>query len=189
MRPLATLALLAVLASPAMSAVIHDESSDGDLSTDPAAPTPVAFPTITNTILGTVSNSAQGVDRDYITFTIDSDRVVTALNLLALAPNNLAFLSFNSGATSFVPSAATSASFLAGIHVSGPQVGTNLMPLFVDNSVTTNALTEPFLGPGTYCFLIQQTSMITQSYSLEFEVAFVLPAQRNTWGSIKALYR
>ena len=88
-----------------------------------------------------------------------------------------------------MPSGATAASFLAGIHADAGDVGANLMPAFVSNSVTTNHLTMPFLTPGTYCFVIQQTSAITQSYSLEFIVDYVLPAKPSTWSAIKALYR
>lgn len=188
MRFVCALALIALLAPPAMAVVVHDESVHGDLSTDPAIPSPIVFLTQSSTILGTTGN-AGSVDRDYITFTIDSDRVLSGMRLLALSPNNLAFASLNAGATSFVPSAATNASFLAGIHPTGTDVGGDLMPLFVSRSVTTNSLPQPFLGPGTYCFLIQQTSPILQSYSLEFLVDFVLPVHADSWGAIKALYR
>ena len=188
MKLLATAALLALLIAPAGAAIVHDESVNGDLSTNPAAPTPIAFAQLSNFILGTTGNSGT-VDRDYITFTIDSDRILGSLILHGLSPDNLAFAAFNSGSTSFVPSGSTAASFLAGIHPSGSHVGTDLMPLFVTSSVTGNSLSTPHLGPGTYSFLIQQTSPFLQSYSLEFVVDFVLPAKADSWGAVKSLYR
>jgi len=188
-KTLATLALLLLLAPAASAAVVHDEAVDGDLSSDPAAPTPLAFAISTpNVIHGTTGNPGT-VDRDYITFTLAPGEVLLNLRLLAFSPDNLAFASFNAGPTSFVPGAATNASFLAGIHVSGAMVGENLMPFFVTESVTTSSLAVPFLEAGAYCFLIQQTSAIAQSYSLEFEVLTPLPARENTWGTIKSLYR
>ena len=187
MKALAAVCLLLLLATPGVTDIVHDEAIHGDLSSDPAAPTSTAFNTLNNTIRGTMT-SAGGVDRDYITFTLESDRIMTGLILHALSPDNLAFASFNAGATSFIPSGATAASFLAGIHPGGSDVGNDLMPLFVSNSVTGNSLPGPSLGPGTYCFLIQQTSPIDQVYELEFIVSFVLPVERSTWGTIKALY-
>ena len=139
MRPLATLALLVLLATPATAATIWNESVNGDLSSNPAAPTPLVFAMGSNTIIGTMS-SAGGIDRDYITFTIAAGERLSALNLLGLSPNNLAFTALNAGATSFIPSASTNASFLAGYHISVPDIGTNILDRYVDASVTTNQI-------------------------------------------------
>lgn len=191
MRTGVTLMLLAALASPAAAAVIHDESVNGDLSSNAAAPTTVVLALGGNTITGSCHNIAPTPDvRDYITFTIPAGHELANLNLLAYAPDNLSFASFNVGATSFVPSAVTNGSFLTGIHIAGAQVGMDLMPAFVSASVTTNALAAPKLGAGTYSFLIQQTSAIVQQYSLEFVlIELGVPAQPTTWGAMKSLYR
>jgi len=190
MKTLATLALLLTLAAPAGAAIIYDESVSGDLSTNAASPTALAFAVGGNTIVGTVANSAAvGGDRDFITFTVPAGQVLVALNLLGFAPDNLAFIAFNAGPTSFVPSAATNGSFLAGIHPSAANVGANLMTLFVTSSVTTNALPAPQLDPGVYSFVIQQTSNVVTSYALEFVLDAGVPARGTTWGAIKALYR
>ena len=190
MKSPATLALLLVLASPVSAAVIHNEAVNGDLSSLAAAPTALAFAPGGNTVIGTVrsSNNITG-DRDFITFTIPAGNVLTGLNLLAYAPDFLAFCAFNAGATSFVPGVATNASFLAGIHIGAALVGSNLMTQFVGSSVTTNSLTAPQLNPGTYSFVIQQTGTALQSYSLEFVMDGPVPAESPTWGAIKALYR
>ena len=68
-------------------------------------------------------------------------------------------------------------------------LGTNLMPVFVSTSVTGNSLPSPMLGPGDYTFLIQQTSPITQVYTLDFILEGTVSTSSTTWGGIKALYR
>lgn len=181
--------LLIALAVPVNAAVIHNEAVNGDLGTDPLIPTALVFAVGSSTVIGTTGNPTGVVDRDYVTFTLAAGQKLIGLNLLGLAPNNIAFTSFNAGATSYVPSATTAANFLAGIHITDAFVGSDLMPMFVSDSVTGNFLPAPELGPGTYCFLIQQTSPILQSYSLEFVVSGPVPTAQTTWGTIKALYQ
>jgi hypothetical protein len=187
MKALATALFLIVAALPAVAATVWDESVDGDLSSNAAAPTPIAFALGSNVLLGTVSGLP--LDRDYITFTIPADQVLSHLNLLELDPDNIAFTAFNSGSTSFIPSGSTNASFLSGIHITADDVGFDLMPFFDTRNVTTNSLPAPSLGPGTYCWLIQQTSAIVQSWQVEFVFEGVVPTEAATWGKIKALYR
>jgi hypothetical protein len=88
-----------------------------------------------------------------------------------------------------IPSGATIGAFLSGIHISASDIGSNLMVLFDTASVTTNSLPSPDLGPGTYTFLIQQTSPILQSYSLEFIVQGPVSTEPSTWGAVKGLYQ
>jgi len=185
MKTCAMVVLLAALASPASAAVIHNEAVNGDLSSNAAAPTPLVFALGGNTIIGTTTSG----DRDYIRFTIAPNQVLNALNLLVYSPDNLSFAAFNAGVTSYVPGAATNAFFLSGIHVSGGDLGSDLMPLFVSSAVTTYALDSPQLDPGDYCFIIQQTNPIIQSYSLEFVVQGIGPTENSTWGAVKALYQ
>jgi hypothetical protein len=178
---------LIALAVPAGAAVVHDESADGDLSTNNAAPTALAFVAGGNTIIGTTGNFG-GIDRDYITFTIAPGQLLIALNMPVYTPENLGFAAFNAGTASHVPSAGTAALFLAGIHTSGTDAGTDILPLFVSSSVTGNSLPSAQLGPGDYCFVIQQTSAILTSYELEFVIEQTVPTENATWGAVKALY-
>jgi hypothetical protein len=191
MRLLATLLLVAAFASPSVAAVIHDESVDGDLSSSPAAPTPLVFALGGNTILGTTSNTSENpLERDYITFTLPLGWKLVGLNLLAFSPDNIAFTAFNEGATSYIPSPITDTNFLAGIHISGPDLGTDLMPKFVCCAVTTNSLGVPELETGTYSFIIQQASAVVTTYSLEFVVSEDgVQVESSTWGRIKGLFR
>jgi len=183
----ATVLLLIALALPSSAAVVHDEGVSGDLSTNPAAPTALGFAVGGNTIIGT-TGYVTAIDRDYITFTIAPGQLLTALNVLVFTPNNIAFAAFNAGATSYVPSIATAGNFLAGIHMDATDQGTDALPRFVSTSVTTNSLPAPQLGPGTYCFLIQQTNAVVTSYSLEFVIEQTVPVENTTWGAVKALY-
>jgi hypothetical protein len=189
MKTCAIALLLVALALPASAAVIHDESINGDLATNPAAPTALAFSVGGNTVIGTTGNTTGTVDRDYITFTLGPGQMLTGLTLLGLAPDNIAFTSFNAGNVGIIPSGATIGDFLAGIHINAANIGANLMVLFDTASVTTNSLPTPDLGPGTYTYLIQQTSPIEQSYSLEFIIQEAVPTAPSTWGGIKAMYR
>ncbi len=188
MKTCAIVFLLVALAVPAVAAN-YDESIDGDLSTNEMAPTPLALSVGGNFVIGSTGNLTGVIDRDYLTFNIPAGHMLVGLTLHAFTPNNLAFASFNVGTTSFIPSAATAALFLAGIHPDAGDVGANLMTLFVSESVTGNSLPTPDLGPGDYCFLIQQTSPITTTYHLEFIVAAPVGTEDKTWGAIKALYR
>ena len=147
MKLCALVLLLLALAVP-VSANNHNETTDGDLSTDPNAPTSLLLSVGSNLLTGTTGNIGGIVDRDYVTFNIPPGFALTGLNLLGFNPNNLAFASFNTGTTSFVPSGATALLFLAGIHIDGSMLGTNLMPVFVSTSVTGNSLPAPMLDPG-----------------------------------------
>ncbi len=93
---------------------LHDESLDGDLSSDPASPTqlaelfsePVDGPSLEplNLVAGSV-NSSGGIDgpgsdtRDYFSFTVEAGQTLTAIDLLVY--DNPATSAFNDGATGF----------------------------------------------------------------------------------------
>lgn len=187
MKIIAIVLLLAAMAVPASAAVIWNESINGDLSSSETAPTSISFGVGTNSILGSVSGNP--LDRDYITFTIAPGQTLSHVNLISFSPDNIAFTAFNSGSTSFIPSGATNGSFLSGIHITAADTGFDLMPFYDTRNVTTNSLASPSLGPGTYCWMIQQTSPLTQSYSIDFVVDGALQTDPKTWGMIKALYR
>jgi len=179
------------LAIPAAGAVIWDEGSNGDLSSDPAVPTRITFAQGSSNIKGTINGNMGPtlIDRDYITFTIPANFVLSHLNLIAFDPDDVGFTALNADSTSFIPSGATNGSFLAGIHFDAQDVGHDLMDLFVNRSVTVNALSQPQLGPGRYCWMIQQTGPILQNYEVEFVVEPQLATEPSTWGKVKALYR
>jgi hypothetical protein len=79
-RTLAAAILGTLLANPASAA--WDEAVDGELSGDPAAPTPIELSNGSNVISGSVSNGGRDT-RDYVTFTLDAGQKLVALNQLA----------------------------------------------------------------------------------------------------------
>jgi hypothetical protein len=187
----ATLVLCLVLAVPAVAGVVHDEAADGDISSDPQNPTQVTFAVGSNLIInGTIGNLGSPADvRDYITFTIPPGEKLSHLGLNKFSPDNLCFSAFNTGTFSYIANATTNPLFLSGIHVQGADAGTDILPRFVDRPVTQNGLSAPELGPGDYCFLIQQTSAILSTYELDFVVDVSTPARTTTWGRLRSLYR
>ena len=187
MKLLATAVLIVALAAPAGAAVIWDEGSNGDLSSNPAAPSLIALSVGSNELLGTINGNP--LDRDYITFTIPAGQVLTHLNLVVFTPDNPAFTALNAGSTSYVPSGTTNANFLSGIHITSADAGFDLLPFFDTRNVTTNSLPGPSLGPGTYCWMIQQTSPMVQIWRVEFVLEGPVATEASTWGRVKALYR
>ena len=166
--------------SPAALGATWDESSDGDLSTDPAAPTPVVLVPGTNTILGSVVSP--GDTRDYITFTIPPGQSLTALRQRAYVDipggfgANRGYNALNSGSTSLVPDNMNGASFLGGNHVDPLPAGSDMLPGLAAATLAGTGFSLP-LGPGTYCYLIQQTGPEQNGYELEFEIeAVTIPA-------------
>jgi hypothetical protein len=177
-----------VSAAPVHATIVWNESVNGDLSNDAAAPTPMVFSVGANTIQGTVINIDDRA-RDYVSFTVQPGHVLTAINLLEYSADDIGFVAINDGLTSYIPDYSTEAYFKGGAHIVEPDVGSNLLDLFVTRSVTSNSLTSPELGPGDYSFLLQQTDPVVTSYALEFVVSAPLKTENATWGSIKALYR
>jgi hypothetical protein len=189
MRACALSLLLLAMASSVNAGVLWDESVDGPLSFNPDAPTPVTFAIGSNIISGNVGGIGPGLQRDYITFLIPAGQKLTTLNLLVFNPDNTAFAAFNYGPTSVVPRNETIGFWVSGIHINTADVGFDLMEFFYNRSLTTESLPESELTLGRYCFVIQQTSGLTNTYSLEFVVTGTVTVDDATWGKIKAMYR
>ena len=76
---------------------------------------------------------------------------------------------------------------IAGSLPSGP---TKAEPPRIWQMITGNALPVPELGPGDYCFMMQQTSpVIVQEYIVEFVIQTTVSTTQDSFGAIKALYR
>ncbi len=176
-RPLslfAASALTIVLCIPASAVVVFDESTMGDLSTDPLAPTALDFSVGFNEIIGSVSTPDD--TRDIITFTIDDGFQLVGLFQLQYedldigGPGNTGFHAINLGDTTFVPSGTTAGSFLGGAHIVEVPSTTNLLETLAAAPQAGTGFTAP-LGPGTYTYLIQQTGPELTGYTMSFEVA------------------
>lgn len=150
-----------------------------DFSDDPQAPTVLTLSPGSNPVAGDVgfSNAVDG-DRDFLTFTVGPGQSVDEITITQWDPDNRGFIAINAGDTGFIPSGATNASFLAGILPETSNVGSNLLDLFVTNSITAFELDEPTLGPGEYTLVIQQTSSLTQLYALDIVLTAEPPSPR-----------
>lgn len=174
MKTIAAVIALATITCAASAQVLWDESVSGDASNDPLAPSNAGVMVLgSNVFAGTVSNVGGADPRDYITFVVPDGLAITHLILLTFAPNNIAWTHFDDGPTSVIPSPGTADSLLAGAHI--PAAAPDGEDLF-DNyqSGSPELLAGPGfsgpIGPGTYTFLMQQTSAITQTYGLDFVV-------------------
>jgi hypothetical protein len=160
------------------AATVWDESVDGNLSTDPAAPTGIAFSAGNNVIIGTIGGP--GNVGDYITFSFGPDQGLVGLVLLEFESSmgdERGFNALNLGPTSFIPSPATQDNFLGGNHVNAFEVGTDLLPGLANTPLVGTGFSIP-LGEGTYSYLIQQTGSDPTNYSLEFQV---VPVPAAVW--------
>ena len=162
-----------LLAASPIAALSYDESSSGDLSGDPAAPTSLAFELGTNTVSGEVDGLFD--TRDYLSFSIGDGQALTSLRLLEYAdtllpiPANRGFHALAAGPSSFIPSPTTAARFLGGDHLDSVAVGTDLLSALANAPLAGTGFSTP-LGPGTYTYHVQQTDPIGVRYALEFVV-------------------
>jgi hypothetical protein len=185
MKTLVLAIFVFALAMPVAAATIWDETINGDLSDDPAAPTPIAFPVnLAATIKGSVMTGS-----DYITFTVPPGATMTSIWLTLLSPGVSTFTALNAGSTSYVPFGSDDGLFLSGIFLTGADSSTNLLFPFDTRSVTPNSLPAPSLGPGTYCWMMYLNGVSNQHYEIEFIITGPLATEATTWGKVKALYR
>ncbi len=85
MKTCAIVVCRAALAVPASAGIIHDESVDGNLRVTTRLRRPLALSWNGNTVIGTTTSG----NPDYLRFTIGTNQVLSALNLLVYSPDNL----------------------------------------------------------------------------------------------------
>ena len=162
--------LLSLVSLSAGAATVHDESVDGDLSSDPFAPTALSIGVGSNLVLGTMQ--ASGDTRDYFTFSIGADQALSSIflrdytDVASSSPGDTGFAGIIAGTTSFIPNGATVSNFLGTNHVVPAQVGTDILLALAGAPFGGTGFTPP-LGPGDYTFLIQQTGNELTAYSLD----------------------
>lgn len=147
--------LLVILICSNALAVSYDESINGDLSSNPNAPTNVGvFAVGTHTVRGTSS----GAEQDDYTFSIPSGASLTqVVNSFYNSPtgDDTAFIGLASGST--IPNQGSAPGNLLGYTHFGPNfstVGTNILD---DIAVGSGAIGfTPPLGPGSYSIWSQQ---------------------------------
>jgi hypothetical protein len=116
----------AAFAQSAAAVTIWDEGTDGDLSTDPAAPTSVTVAIGTNSVIGSTVGSEAGPDRDVFTFTVPEGAALTQLLLTSfVSDDDLAALELQAGPVITDPASADE--LLGWLHPSATFVGTDIL--------------------------------------------------------------
>lgn len=174
LRRLLPAALL--FATAAQATTVWDEATQGDLSGNGLAPTPLALQAGSNLLLGSTGRGSAGVDRDYFVFTLAEGFQLDAVTLLEgssfLGQQSLSFIGVQAGPQVTVSPTGGSATGLLGWYHYGPNdPGTDILPLIGFGFGATG-----FLGPlpaGTYAFWIQDTGSGTANYRFDFAVSAV----------------
>ena len=188
-KSLFSVAVCALLAAAPAKATIYDEGVSGDLSNDPAAPTPLTLTPGSNSIIGTVAGFPEfgGTDpQDWVSITIPAGFVMTSyVNAVYNSPDPQGFTGFQFG-SSFSGDQFAAGSYAGYAHfgtaaqnpdgnpTSSSTVGVNLLPLMADPSFAPGATGfTPPLGAGTYTFLIQQGDPSTTGYQFDMTLRAV----------------
>jgi MYXO-CTERM domain-containing protein len=159
---------LASLPLGASAITVWDEGTNGDLSNDAAAPTPIGVGFGINSIFG----SSQAGDRDFFTFTVPDGGSFVSLVLTAFdSTDDLAFLALEAG--SVISDITSPANLLGWLHPSATFVGTDVLD---DMALGEGALgfASP-LGPGTYTLWMQQTHPELVSYAFDLTIEEAVP--------------
>ena len=176
MHALMLTALCALPVAAASGQVVFDEATDGDLSTDPLAPTGLDLNVGSNIVSGTVTN--QGDTRDFFTFEIGAGESLTGIFLLDYTDvdsggnGDRGFIHIDEGNTSVVPSGGTAGEFLGGSHLDRgliPDENFNVLERLAGAPQGGTGFTAP-LGPGTYTINVQQTGPELTAYALDLVV-------------------
>ena len=180
-RSIVLLASAFLYGTAAHGDTIYNESVSGDLSNSGLTPTLLTISLGSNDVFGTTGKSAAGViDRDYFTFTVPQGLELTAITVLpgtqTLGALGDSFIGIESGPQVTVSTAATDATGLLGWdHYGTDDIGVNILPLMGTSGLGSTGFTGP-LPAGTYSFWVQEASVGTVNYGLEFTVATPEPA-------------
>jgi hypothetical protein len=161
---------------------VYNESVSGDLSNIGSAPTLLIVSPGLNDVFGTTGKSAAGViDRDYFTFTVPQGFDLTAITVLpgtgTLGPLGESFIGVESGPeVTVLTNATTAAGLLGWDHYGTDDIGVNILPLMGMGVGATDF--TGWLPPGQYSFWVQEASVGTVPYGLEFTIATPEPS---TW--------
>jgi hypothetical protein len=177
--PLVTLFSLVLTIAPARGGTgVWDESVDGDLSDNAAVPTPITLTVGTNVVVGSVDNPSD--TRDFITFTIPVGQALIQLRQLSYVdipgggPANTGYHAIKTGSTGLVPSAGNSSSFLGGDHLTQIPPGDDMLANLATAPLAGTGFSVP-LGPGTYTYVVQQTSSEQNGYEFDFMLTTSVP--------------
>lgn len=184
MRSIFLLASAFLYGTAAHGDTIYNESVSGDLSNSGLAPTQLTVSLGLNDLFGTTGKSAATatIDRDYFTFTVPQSLYLTAITVLpgtqTLGTLGDSFIGIESGPQVTVSTAATTAAGLLGwFHYNTGDINEDILPMMGTSGLGSTGFSAP-LPAGTYSFWVQEASVGTVNYGLEFTVATPEPA---TW--------
>jgi hypothetical protein len=165
---------------------VYNESVSGDLNNNGLTPTVLTFSQGLNDVFGTTGKGAGPtgvIDRDYFTFTVAPGLELTSITVLpgtmTLGAGDLSFIGVEAGpVVDVLTSATTAAGLLGWTHYGVDDItnGTNILPLMGIPNLGSTGFTGP-LPPGTYSFWVQEASVGTVQYGLEFNEA----PEPSTW--------
>jgi hypothetical protein len=166
---------------PSSAGILWNESVNGNLSNNQAAPSPFVLAPGTNSIIGTVTGGTK--PQDWVALTVPAGDELTSIVLAVYqSTDQQGFTGFQAGST-FVGSAFTAASYEGYSHYGTGAtngalpptnlVGQDLLLLMANPALAQGAqgFTPP-LGPGSYTFLIQQLGAVT-AFQFDYNVARV----------------
>lgn len=150
----------------ALAGASYDEGVSGDLSGSFASPTAITIEA-TNILTGTVgangnTGATDGTDADYFSFSLNPSQTLEAINVISSTGDNVSFFGYTAG----LGFTGQGSGDIDGFVLFGASSG----------DVISSLVGGPVTG-GDHSFWIQETTAVTQSYSLEFVITEVpLPA-------------
>ena len=177
LKSLAGIALSLAIFSNAQAVTVYSESVSGDLSNNGLTPTAITLGLGSNEILGTTGQTAGVSDRDYFTVTVPANFRLTQLieeaGTQAGGPGSLGFFAVQSGTQVTLPTnTATAAGLLGWIHYGPTAADINILPAMGIPAQGSSGFVPP-LGPGSYAFWLQDTSVGTFNYGLNLVLASI----------------
>ena len=171
----ALIATATVLASTGASAAGYKEKDSGDLSDDRTAPTAVELALGANVVSGHFGAKTKPdgtvTDRDYFTVKIPAGQQLSAVTLGAktVVGSAPAFIGVEQGKkVTVAPNSSSYADLLGWADFSAGDAGTDLLPKIAAGAGAQGFV--PPLGPGTYSFWVQESSICTCKYAFTFQV-------------------
>ena len=174
-RNIVLLANVFLYGAAAHGDTVYNESASPDLSNNGLAPTQLMVSLGLNDLFGTTGKTGTVIDRDYFTFTVPQGLELTAITVLpgteTLGTLGESFIGIESGPEVTVSTAPPDATGLLGWdHYGTGDIGVNILPLMGTSGLGSTGFTGP-LPAGTYSFWVQEATVGSVNYGLEFTVA------------------
>ncbi len=172
---LSAIFVLSTTASKSQAAIAYDEAVWGDLSNSGLAPTTIAINPGWNEVHGTTGRTGAVVDRDYFTFTVPANYVVSSFDELAGTQigGAVSFIGLEWGPQLTLPTNTTTAAGLLGwTHYAATSTNIDLLPFLAVPSDGSTGFTGP-LGAGTYSVWIQDFNPAPINYGFAVQLSGV----------------